>query len=144
MQGRSQDFSKGGSQRLLTRSPSGDRRRYMVYTAALPRVSAGSIDALDVVYYNRRQNYRYSLACLLHKGKINLFYHTHRKQSCAAAWATCRKLNELWFGTQLREGRYPRCFSPCHVPRLTTVSRQFSFTNQIVISPDVSHVTFWP
>ena len=24
--GRSQDFSKGGSQRLLTRSPSGDRR----------------------------------------------------------------------------------------------------------------------
>ena len=35
-QGRSQDFSKGGSQRLLT-------RLYMVYTAALPRVSAGSV-----------------------------------------------------------------------------------------------------
>ena len=35
-QGRSQDFSKGGS-------PSGDRRLYMVYTAALPRVSAGSV-----------------------------------------------------------------------------------------------------
>ena len=32
-QGRGQDFSKGGS-------PSGDRRLYMVYTAALPRVSA--------------------------------------------------------------------------------------------------------
>ena len=43
MQGRRQDFSKGGSQRLLTRSPSGDRRLYMVYTAALPRVSAGSV-----------------------------------------------------------------------------------------------------
>ena len=43
LQGRSQDFSKGGSQRLLTRSPSGDRRLYMVYTAALPRVSAGSV-----------------------------------------------------------------------------------------------------
>ena len=42
-QGRSQDFSKGGSQRLLTRSPSGDRRLYMVYTAAFPRVSAGSV-----------------------------------------------------------------------------------------------------
>ena len=39
-QGRSQDFSKGGSQ---TGTPSGDRRLYMVYTAALPRVSAGSI-----------------------------------------------------------------------------------------------------
>ena len=36
LQGRSQDFSKGGSQRLLT-------RLYMVYTAALPRVSAGSV-----------------------------------------------------------------------------------------------------
>ena len=36
IQGRSQDFSKGGS-------PSGDRQLYMVYTAALPRVSAGSI-----------------------------------------------------------------------------------------------------
>ena len=36
VQGRSQDFSKGGS-------PSGDRRLYMVYTAALPRVSAGSV-----------------------------------------------------------------------------------------------------
>ena len=43
MQGRSQDFSKGGSQRLLTRSPSGDRRLYIVYTTALPRVSAGSV-----------------------------------------------------------------------------------------------------
>ena len=42
-QGRSQDFSKGGSQRLLTRSPSGDRRLYMVYTAAFPRVSVGSV-----------------------------------------------------------------------------------------------------
>ena len=39
-QGRSQDFSKGGSQ---TGTPSGDRRLYMVYTAAFPRVSAGSI-----------------------------------------------------------------------------------------------------
>ena len=29
MQGRSQDFSKGGSQRLLTRSPSGVRRLYI-------------------------------------------------------------------------------------------------------------------
>ena len=37
VQGRSQDFSKGGG------SPSGDRRLYMVYTAALPRVSAGSV-----------------------------------------------------------------------------------------------------
>ena len=37
IQGRSQDFSKGRSQRLLTRSPSGDRRLYMVYTAAFPR-----------------------------------------------------------------------------------------------------------
>ena len=36
LQGRSQDFSKGGS-------PSGDRRVYMVYTAALPRVSVGSV-----------------------------------------------------------------------------------------------------
>ena len=43
-QGHSQDFSKGGSQRLLSRSPSGDRRLYyMVYTAAFPRVSAGSV-----------------------------------------------------------------------------------------------------
>ena len=33
----------GGSQRLLNRSPSGDRRLYMVYTAAFPRVSAGSV-----------------------------------------------------------------------------------------------------
>ena len=40
VQGRSQDFSKGGSQ---TGTPSGDRRLYMVYTAALPRVSAGSV-----------------------------------------------------------------------------------------------------
>ena len=39
-QGRSQDFSKGGSQ---TGTPSGDRRLYMVYTAALPGVSAGSV-----------------------------------------------------------------------------------------------------
>ena len=39
-QGRSQDFSKGGSQ---TGTPSGDRRLYMVYTVALPRVSAGSV-----------------------------------------------------------------------------------------------------
>ena len=36
VQGRSQYLSKGGS-------PSGDRRLYMVYTAALPRVSAGSV-----------------------------------------------------------------------------------------------------
>ena len=36
VQGGSQDVSKGGS-------PSGDRRLYMVYTAALPRVSAGSV-----------------------------------------------------------------------------------------------------
>ena len=36
-QGRSQDFSKQGSQ---TGTPSGDRRLYMVYTTALPRVSA--------------------------------------------------------------------------------------------------------
>ena len=42
-QGRSQGFSKGGSQRLLDRSPSGDRRLYMVYTAAFLRVSAGSV-----------------------------------------------------------------------------------------------------
>ena len=51
-QGRSQDFSKGGgggggggggSQRLLSRSPFGNRRLYMVYTAAFPRVSAGSV-----------------------------------------------------------------------------------------------------
>ena len=39
-QGRSQDFSKGGSQKG---TPSGDRRLYMVYTTALPRVSAGSV-----------------------------------------------------------------------------------------------------
>ena len=39
-QGRSQDFSKGGSQ---TGTPSEDRRLYMVYTTALPRVSAGSV-----------------------------------------------------------------------------------------------------
>ena len=39
-QGRSQDFSKGGSQ---TGTPSADRRLYMVYTTALPRVSAGSV-----------------------------------------------------------------------------------------------------
>ena len=39
-QGRSQDFSKGGSQ---TGTPSGDRRLYMVYTTALPRVSAGTV-----------------------------------------------------------------------------------------------------
>ena len=39
-QERSQDFSKGGSQ---TGTPSGDRRLYMVYTGALPRVSAGSV-----------------------------------------------------------------------------------------------------
>ena len=39
-QGRSQDFSKGGSQ---TGTPCGDRRLYMVYTAALPRVSAGLV-----------------------------------------------------------------------------------------------------
>ena len=35
-QGRRQNFSKGGSQ---TRTPSGDRRLYMVYTTAFPRVS---------------------------------------------------------------------------------------------------------
>ena len=35
-QGRSLDFSKGGSQRLLT-------RLYMVYNAALPRVSEDSV-----------------------------------------------------------------------------------------------------
>ena len=40
VQGRSQDFSKGGSQ---TGTPSGDCRLYMVYTAALPHVSAGSV-----------------------------------------------------------------------------------------------------
>ena len=40
VQGRSQDFSKGGSK---TGIPSGDRRLYMVYIAALPRVSAGSV-----------------------------------------------------------------------------------------------------
>ena len=39
-QGRSQDFSKGGSQ---IGTPSGDCRLYMVYTTALPRVSAGSV-----------------------------------------------------------------------------------------------------
>ena len=39
-QGRSQDFSKGGSQ---TGTPSGDRRLYMVYTAAFPRESVGSV-----------------------------------------------------------------------------------------------------
>ena len=39
-QGRSQDFSKGGSQ---TGTPSGNRRLYVVYIAALPRVSAGSV-----------------------------------------------------------------------------------------------------
>ena len=41
-QGRSQDFSKGRSQ---IGTPSGDCRLYMVYTAALPRVSAGSVIA---------------------------------------------------------------------------------------------------
>ena len=40
VQGRSQDFSKGGSQ---TGTPLGNRRLYMVYTAALPRVSVGSV-----------------------------------------------------------------------------------------------------
>ena len=40
-QGRSQDFSKGGGSQ--TGTPSGDRRLYMVYTTALPRVSAGSV-----------------------------------------------------------------------------------------------------
>ena len=40
LQGRNQDFSKGGSQ---TGTPSGDRLLYMVYTAALPSVSAGSV-----------------------------------------------------------------------------------------------------
>ena len=39
-QGRSKDFSKGG---VTAGTPSGDRRLYMVYTAALPRVSAGSV-----------------------------------------------------------------------------------------------------
>ena len=34
---------EGGSQRLLTRSPSGDRRLFLVYTAAFPPVSAGSV-----------------------------------------------------------------------------------------------------
>ena len=47
LQGRSQDFSKGGSQRLLTRLSCRPPRRAcfmcMVYTAALPRVSAGSV-----------------------------------------------------------------------------------------------------
>ena len=33
-------FQRGGSQ---TGTPSGDRRLYMVYTAALPRVSEGSV-----------------------------------------------------------------------------------------------------
>ena len=41
-QGRSQDFSKVGAE-SQTGTPSGDRRLYMVYTAALPRVSAGSV-----------------------------------------------------------------------------------------------------
>ena len=40
-QGRSQDFSNGGSQRLLTRSPSGDHRLNMVYTAAFPTCISG-------------------------------------------------------------------------------------------------------
>ena len=39
-QGRSQDFSKGG---VTAGTPSGDRRLYMVYTTALPRVSVGSV-----------------------------------------------------------------------------------------------------
>ena len=37
LQGGSQDFSKGGSQ---TGTPSGDRRLYMVYTAALLIIAA--------------------------------------------------------------------------------------------------------
>ena len=43
-QGRSRDLSKGGGHRdYSTGTPSGDRRLYMVYTAALPHVSAGSV-----------------------------------------------------------------------------------------------------
>ena len=44
-QGHSQDLSKGGGAHrdYSTGIPSGDRRLYMVYTAALPHVSAGSV-----------------------------------------------------------------------------------------------------
>ena len=38
VQGRSQDFSKRGSQRLLTRSPSGDRRLYIWFIPLLSLV----------------------------------------------------------------------------------------------------------
>ena len=38
VQGRSQDFSKRGSQRLLTRSPSGDRRLYLWFIPLLSLV----------------------------------------------------------------------------------------------------------
>ena len=42
-QGHSQDLSRGGHRDYSTGTPSGDRRLYMVYTAALPHVSAGSV-----------------------------------------------------------------------------------------------------
>ena len=42
LHGRSQDFSKWGGG-VTPGTPSGDRQLYMVYTAALPRVSAGSV-----------------------------------------------------------------------------------------------------
>ena len=42
-QGRSQDFSKEGGGGVTAGTPSGDRRLYMVYTTALPHVSAGSV-----------------------------------------------------------------------------------------------------
>ena len=42
--GRSQDFSNGwGGGGVAAGTPYGDRRLYIVYTAALPRVSAGSV-----------------------------------------------------------------------------------------------------
>ena len=34
---------KGGGEGVTAGTPSGDRRLYMVYTAALPGVSAGSV-----------------------------------------------------------------------------------------------------
>ena len=36
-------FQRGGHRDYSAGTPSGDRRLYMVYTAALPRVSAGSV-----------------------------------------------------------------------------------------------------